>query len=320
MPKKKSAEVEEGKNSGLQNPQQKSAVQISDIVKNIIDAYSPNGTNDQKRAAHECIRQYIKQMLLAHGCSDKYNIVIVFDPTIMVKSDADNIYSSVTSFQENKPLLLILHSNGGDAGAAYLIGKLCREYSNGAFIISVPRSAKSAATLLCCAADQIHLGSLSELGPIDPQINRMPALGLKHSIEHIAQMSKEIPESAEMFAKYLHYSLSPVDLGYYERVAQSAMQYAERLLETHSEALPKRAQKIAYELVYTYKDHGFVIDKTEAAEIFGKKIIMTNTDEYNLGNDIYKALALIESVASYMEHQFFFVGGCEADPHFKKVR
>jgi len=41
------------------------------------------------------------------------------------------------------------------------------------------------------------------------------------------------------------------------------MQYAEKLLNTHSTNLPRPAKEIASELVYKYKDHGFVIDKAE---------------------------------------------------------
>ena len=92
----------------------------------------------------------------------------------MVKSDADDIYSAVTTFEEPKPILLVLLSTGGAISSAYLIGKLCREYAHDKLVIVVPREAKSAATLLCCAADEIHMGSLSELGPIDPQIDKLP--------------------------------------------------------------------------------------------------------------------------------------------------
>ena len=111
------------------------------------------------------------------------------------------------------------------------------------------------------------MGSLSELGPIDPQIEGLPALGLKSSIEHIADLVKGHPHSADMFAKYLHLSLKPVHLGYYERVAESAAQYAERLLKAHETPLKKPASEIARNLVYSYKDHGFVIDQAEATEI-----------------------------------------------------
>ena len=198
------------------------------------------------------------------------------------------------------------------------MGKLGREHANENFVIVVPRHAKSAATLLCCAADEIHMGSLSELGPIDPQINKLPALGLKNSIEHIAQLVKETPESSEMFAKYLHYSLKPIDLGYYERVAESAMQYALRLLTTHKDKLPKEPRRIAYSLVYTYKDHGFVIDKGEATEILGDKIVKTNTPEYSLGNAIYRALNFIEGMANFLLHNFYFIGSLDSKPSFRK--
>jgi ClpP class serine protease len=201
-----------------------SRITSRDLMAAIFESFGPEGNEEKKKKMKQKICDYLKQS--AHECEvyKKYNILILYDSSIMVKGDADNIYNAVTNFTEKKPLLLILYSTGGIIGSAYLIGQLCREYSQEAFIISVPRHAKSAATLLCCSADEIHMGSLSELGPIDPQINNLPALGLKNSIEHIANLVKETPESAEMFARYLHYSLKPVDLGYYERIAESAIQ------------------------------------------------------------------------------------------------
>ena len=231
----------------------------------------------------------------------------------MLKTDADKIYDAVTKFDKSKPVLMVLLSGGGDPGTAYLIGKLCREYSNGEFIIAVPRRAKSAATLLCCAANEIHMGSLSELGPIDPQINSLPTLGLKNSIEHIAQLVAENPDASEMFAKYLHLSIEPIQIGHYERVAESAAQYAENLLITHPNNLPKEAKAIAHELVYKYKDHGFVIDKSEAVKILGDNIVKHNTQEYELGNSVYQFLNLLSTFAGYTNHNFYFIGGLESE-------
>lgn len=293
-------------------------IEIPKLVDAIFQGYSANANDQLKKTADTVIKKYIRQIAEEHEHFKEFNILILYDSSTMVKGDADNIYNAVNSFTEEKPLLLILYSNGGVVGSAYLIGKLCREHSRRKFVVVVPRQAKSAATLLCCAADEVHMGSLSELGPIDPQINRLPALGLKNSIEHIAQLVKETPESSEMFAKYLHYSLKPIDLGYYERVAESAMQYAIRLLETHAEKLPKKPQRIAYTLVYTYKDHGFVIDKAEAAEIFGDKILKTNTKEYELGNALYKALNFIEGIANFTGHNFYFIGSVDSEPNFTK--
>jgi hypothetical protein len=242
----------------------------------------------------------------------------LYDDGSIVKSDADKIYNSVAKFTNDKPLLLVIYSRGGSAGSAYLIGKLCREYSNGHLVITVPRMAKSAATLVCCAANEIHMGSLSELGPIDPQINDLPALGLKNSVDHIAELVKKYPSASDMFAKYLNLSMELINLGYYERVAESAMQYAEKLLLTHSKNLPRPAKEIAHELVYKYKDHGFVIDKSEAIEIFGDKIIKMNTEEYELGNSLYRTFDLLVTVAGMVNYNYYFIGSLDNFGTFTK--
>lgn len=294
-------------------------IELSDVFRTLIDGYGESGNDSNQSICKKTITEYLKQEIKNHACAAKYNLLVLHDSSILVKSDADNIYNAITKFQnKNKPILLILYSGGGSAGSAYLIGKLCREYSNGSFIVSVPRAAKSAATLLACAANEIHMGSLSELGPIDPQIDKLPALGLKHSIEHIAQLVKETPEASKMFAQYLHDSLNIIDLGYYERIAESAMQYAERLLDTHQSDLPSPAKFIANTLVYQYKDHGFVIDKAEAEKIFGEKVIKKNTEEYELGNSIYKALDTIESFADLLKLNFYFIGSVDSEPVLSK--
>tara|TARA_R110002072_G_C7903552_1_gene529791 strand:+ start:66 stop:1019 length:954 start_codon:yes stop_codon:yes gene_type:complete len=295
-------------------------VDVSALLSSIVKGYGTNGTDEEKGAARNSINEYLKQVVSELKGASDYNIVVLYDSSTMVKSDADSIYNAVTSFSDEKPLLLILYSNGGIIGSAYLIGQLCREHTKEKFVITVPRHAKSAATLLCCAADEIHMGSLSELGPIDPQINGLPALGLKNSIQHIANLVKETPESAEMFARYLNYSVRPIDLGYYERVAESAMQYAEKLLESNASKLPKHASAIAHDLVYTYKDHGFVLDKNESTNIFGSELVKLNTDEYEIGNRVYNELAMIERFFGFLEYNFYLIGCIDGEPSITKKR
>ncbi|MGB8991825.1 MAG: hypothetical protein WCD80_07200 [Desulfobaccales bacterium] len=299
-------------------PKQEENISFGAIINAVFTSFGPDAPENSDKIRDDLIKQFLNQELNINPTSRSYNVLIFFDMGVMVKTDADNIYSAAAKFREKKPLLLILYSTGGDIGSAYLIGKLCREYSTGKFVIVVPREAKSSATLLCCAADEIHMGSLSELGPIDPQINKLPALGLKSSIEHIASLIKDYPQASEMFAKYLNLSLNPHSLGYYERVAESASQYAERLLKTHSKNLKQDPKQIANALVYSYKDHGFVIDKTEALEIFGDKIIKKDTDEYGLGNHMYGKLMLISRIASLVGQLFYLIGSCDSQPQFIK--
>lgn len=290
----------------------------TDLIKPIIDSLKQDATEEQNKIRDELIRNYLNQVISKHPIMKNYNVLILHDETSMMKTDADYIYYSVTAFKEKKPILLILYSSGGSIDSAYLIGKLCREYALNNFVVVVPRQAKSAATLLCCAADQIHMGSMSELGPIDPQINKLPALGLKNSVEHLADLVKQNPAASDMFAKYLSLSLAPIHIGYYERVAESAAQYAERLLTTHATNLKSKPFQIAHELVYTYKDHAFVIDKTEATNIFGDKVIKTGTPEYDLGNSVYQAMKFISRITDYMKYVFYFIGSPESSPNFIK--
>lgn len=293
-------------------------MKIKDIIDALIAGY---GTNDdaKKKEFESLLSQHLKSVVENSPIKDKYNVVILFDDSTLVRSDADKVYKALSSFTEQRPILLILYSRGGYTSSAYLIGKMCREYSKDEeFVITVPRLAKSAATIICCAANSIHMGSLSELGPVDPQIEGLPALGLKNAVDQIAQLVDSHPNASDMFAKYLNSSLPLINLGYYERVAESSMQYVERLLATHEKLLKKgkNSHNIAKELVYDYKDHGFVIDKTEAEDIFGPQIIKTNTDEYRLGNDIYSVLEMIRTFSEALSYKFYYIGSLEDGAQF----
>ena len=307
---------QETKKTEKESPETPSRI---DVLRLMVDCYKGEGNSSLKSDFHKAFQTHLKHIVSQSKIKDTYNIIVLYDNSTMLKSDADKVYNTVTSFDKTKPMLMVLLSGGGVPGSAYLIGKLCREYSNGTFRVAVPRYAKSAATLLCCAANEIHMGSLSELGPIDPQFNGLPALGLKNSIEHIAELVSATPTSSDMFAKYLQLSIKPIQIGYYERVAESSVQYAENLLSTHQADLPKAASVIANELVYKYKDHGFVIDKSEAKKILGDKVIKTNTDEYELGNSIYQFLESLKTFAGYLNHNFYFIGGLESEPTLSMI-
>lgn len=164
------------------------------------------------------------------------------------------------------------------------------------------------------------MGSLSELGPIDPQIGDLPALGLKYAVEHLAELVKRYPAASSMFAQYLSNSLRPIDLGYYERVAESAVQYAERLLHKHVHNLQRKPGDVANHLVYAYKDHSFVIDTQEALSIFGTNVVKSNTDEYKLGNSLYESIVQLNGLARLAGKTICWSGSIESDFDFLKKK
>lgn len=318
---KKSA-VKKSPNEKIPNTSAEKEIQFGDLLNALDERCKEDASVENREKFSTTFSKYLNQVLANDDNISKYNILVLFDNTKMIKVDADQIYRAITNFNDKaKPILLVLLSGGGESGSAYLIGRLCREFStNNKFVVVVPRHAKSAATLLACAADEIHMGSLSELGPIDPQINGMPALGLKNSIEHIADLVSKNPGSSEMFAKYLALKVEPVQIGYYERVAQSSVQYAERLLEQHANSLADKPSKIADKLVYGYKDHGFVINKEEALSVFGANTVKCGTAEYETGNRIYNVLSRVERFAELLDHSFFFIGSLDSDPQLLKRR
>ena len=242
------------------------------------------------------VNEHVQWVVEKHPVAAEHNVLFLFRSGSISRSDANRIYSGVSAFDVDKPLLLIVNSSGGDVASAYFIAKLCRQSTKHTFKVAIARQAKSAATLICCGADQIHMGSLSELGPIDPQFGSIPALALKYSIEHLAQLVSQYPNARDMFTDYLSKSLDIQALGYYERVAESAKQYAERLLRTRQDVkqTPSEIEAIAQRLVYTYKDHGFVIDAGEATDIFGAAVVRSDSPEYRIANDLVSPFDLME--------------------------
>lgn len=92
-------------------------------------------------------------------------------PVLIEDGDADMLEEVLGSTDlDNKNLVLVLNSPGGDALAAERIVNICRGFSKKGFSVIVPKMAKSAATMVCLGADEVIMSKTSELGPIDPQI------------------------------------------------------------------------------------------------------------------------------------------------------
>lgn len=74
----------------------------------------------------------------------------------------------------NKPIDLVIHTPGGLVIAASQIARVLRAHQPGVTAI-VPQYAMSGGTFLCLASDHILLDENAMLGPVDPQLNGMPA-------------------------------------------------------------------------------------------------------------------------------------------------
>jgi Serine dehydrogenase proteinase len=88
----------------------------------------------------------------------------------MQPSDVAPVTALLEREDETENLDLWINSPGGSAQTAEKIVAACRAGCSGEFRVVVPNMAKSAATMTALCADQIVMGYLSELGPIDPQV------------------------------------------------------------------------------------------------------------------------------------------------------
>lgn len=264
---------------------------------------------DDNRVAEE-ISKYLMSLLEKEA--GDYHALILYDEMDSISSyHSDRIYEAAAG--TDKDILLIISSRGGAIEPAYLISKTCKRLAAKKFVVVVPRRAKSAATLICLGAHEIHMGLMSELGPIDPQIAGYPALGLGNSLNVVARLASKFPDSSDMFAEFLTRKLDLKDLGYFERVSESASQYAERLLS--GKALPASwsAQSLANHFVNHYKDHGFVIDVDEAKDLLGQNVVKQDTPEYSAGNQIYKFLNQLNFwLKLFRKQEFDYVGSVSA--------
>lgn len=265
-----------------------------------------SGKEDELKVA---VAKHLRK-LAEHHAMHSYRVLYLFDTERSIGNNhANELYEAAADGNKEKDILLILQSAGGRIEPAYLISKTCKRLALDRFVVVIPRRAKSAATLLALGADEIHMGLMSELGPIDPQIGGYPALGLTNALNKVAELAAKFPRSSDMWSKYLGTKLDLNDLGYFDRVTESAAQYAERLMR--GKVLPegKTVPTIASHFVNHYKDHSFVIDYDEAKSLLGADMVKTDTPEYAFGNAVYGFLNLVElALSAFQDRDFALVG------------
>ena len=91
--------------------------------------------------------------------------------------DAEKVLAAIRTTPAEQPIDIILHTPGGLAIAALQIARALRAHK-GRVSVFVPHFAMSGGTLIALGADEIVMSEHAMLGPIDPQINGMPAASI----------------------------------------------------------------------------------------------------------------------------------------------
>jgi hypothetical protein len=203
--------------------------------------------------------------------------------------DIAPVASALQKMKHAKRLLFLINSGGGDGYTAQKIVDVCRAHCK-EFVVCVPNWAKSAATLIALGADQIAMGYLSELGPIDPQIP-VTVSGQRHYvsansfIEAKETLEKKISDKQAANEPALAYlqELSGLDVAFVrecERMTEWSRQLAVKYLCEYMLASPgvttavtqAKAEAIAKDLSTKHLQHGELIGPKECSRL-GLKIL-----------------------------------------------
>ncbi len=196
-----------------------------------------------------------------------------------------------TSKPTSEAVMMVLTTLGGDADAAYRIAKLlCRRYRS--FKVLVPSACKSAGTLLALGASELIMTDTGELGPLDVQIRKRDELLMRESgLEMVQGLQQLTDESINAFRKTfievaggtglstrlcadiaakvigslygnIFQQIDPIRLGSVTRANAIAMHYGQLLGSKNLK------QESLGRLVLGYPSHDFVIDRSQAEQLF----------------------------------------------------
>lgn len=92
--------------------------------------------------------------------------------------DKNGLMATIHKLDRSKGLDLILHTPGGDIAATESLVDYLRKMFGKDIRAIIPQIAMSAGTMIACSCREIIMGKQSNLGPIDPQFNGIPAHGV----------------------------------------------------------------------------------------------------------------------------------------------
>jgi ClpP class serine protease len=135
-------------------------------------------------------------------------------PISIDQGDIDGFTDLVEAVPETVDKVdVLIHSPGGSPEATERIVSLLRSrFHDVSFLI--PHSAYSAATMLALSGNEILLHPSATLGPIDPQINGIPARSIRRGFENVRELlQKEGPEALPAYIPLIEkYSLELLEI------------------------------------------------------------------------------------------------------------
>ncbi len=190
-------------------------------------------------------------------------------------NDVQAMYEALQAVKPVERIVLFVKSDGGDGTSSLRLIHLLREYAQ-RLVVLAPLECASAATMLALGADEIQMGPLAfltpidtslehQLGPVDPrnetafvgqdELHRVVSLWEKHA------SGGDVNPFQELY-KYLH----PLVIGAVDRATSLSIRLCTEILDYHLSDHAE-AERIAHALNSMYPAHEYPITPREARKL-----------------------------------------------------
>lgn len=216
--------------------------------------------------------------VITYITSDRPGIISMIDP-----ADIREIFDHLHSAGKDSKVDLYIYSRGGNSITAWALVNLIREHTND-FNVLVPYKAHSCATAIAIGSNQIVMGRMAELGPVDPTLttfsdNKRIDVSTEDLSSYISFLKdkfgiKKEKQKIQAFEK-LAENVKPLILGRAYRSYLKARDDAMKLLRLHLKD-EKKIKNIAEYLVEKFYAHDHIINRKEAKDLIGLNIFSAN--------------------------------------------
>lgn len=237
------------------------------------------------------------------------------------EDDVTPLYECLRRIGTTERLDLVLYTSGGYATVARRIALLLREHAERVTIL-VPYKARSAGTLLCLSADELVLGPLAELGPLDPHIamsgdgpaGSPPSISSEdvRAFRTMAERWFGLESEAHRMQVFalLSQRMFPTTLSAFYRNDQQVRQFGEELLRYQLPDADERVvRRLVDQLVSGFHAHDHIITRAEARRL-GLRVAASSAEvEDRLWTVWQSYLGYIRGAAAPMPGQQVTVNG-----------
>jgi len=191
------------------------------------------------------------------------------------QNDVVALYELLEKIGKHDLMYLLIKSSGGDGRASLRLVNLLRQYCN-RLIALVPLECASAATMITLGADEIMMGPMAYLTPVDTSLthdlspldrdNARVSVSLNELTRVIGLWRAEQAESKENPYKALFQYVHPLVIGAVDRAESLSIMLCKSLLAYHIDDSVK-ADQISRTLNSKYPSHSYPILFEEAQSI-----------------------------------------------------